>query len=149
MTTSVQTILGFDYGRRRIGVAIGQTLTRTAAPLATVGTVHDEPDWTAIGALIEQWQPAALVVGLPLHMDDSPHALTDAARGFAAGLEQRYRLPVHLVDERLSSVEAEQQLVAAGRGGKRHTRAGKGVVDREAAQVILQSWLHQHTRPQS
>ncbi len=132
-------LLGFDFGSKRIGVAIGQTLTGSARPLTTLNNRDGAPDWSAISTLIEQWQPVALVVGLPLHMDGSEHDMTRAARRFGNRLAGRYNLPVHHVDERLTSIEAEQALGSAGRGGY-----DKGEVDRLAAQTILQTWLDQN-----
>lgn len=130
------TALGFDYGLRRIGVAAGQGLTRTATALATVAARDGKPDWDAIGRLIGEWRPEALVVGLPRHMDGSEHPLAARVRRFGNQLHGRYRLPVHYVDERLSSREAETLL--KGQGGR-----GKEAIDRLAAQLILQTWLEQ------
>jgi putative Holliday junction resolvase len=133
------TVLAFDYGEKRIGVANGQTVTCTAAPLATITVTDQRPDWTAIETLIAQWRPALLVVGLPLNMDGTEHAMTVAARRFAAKLHGRYKLPVEMVDERLSSVAAEEQL-RDSRLGKQKRRQ-KESVDQFAAQVILMSWF--------
>ncbi len=138
MTARPRTLLGFDYGLKRIGVAVGQELTRTANALETLHVPESGIDWSAIGALIDEWQAEALVVGIPLNMDGSEHEMTLAARRFARRLQGRYRLPVYEIDERLSSVEAEHALRA--RGERRHRR---GEVDREAAQVILQTWLNE------
>ena len=91
-------VLGFDYGVRKIGVAVGQTVTRTATPLQTLPTRDHRPDWAAITRLIAEWQPEALVVGLPFEMDDTEAPVAARARRFARQLEGRYRLPVHLAD---------------------------------------------------
>ena len=131
-------LLGFDFGSKRIGVAIGQTLTASARPLVTLNNRDGAPDWQAIGALIEQWQPVALVVGLPLNMDGSEHEMTRAARRFGNRLAGRYNLPVHHVDERLTSIEAEERLSEMGKRDY-----DKGEIDRLAAQSILQTWLEQ------
>ncbi len=139
MNQAPSTVLGFDYGLRRIGVAVGQTLTATATPLTTIHAQDGQPDWESIGALISEWSPKALVVGLPLNMDGTEHEMTQAARTFAAQLQTRYHRPVHLVDERLSSLEAERILNAQGKRG----RSGKTDIDKIAAQLILQSWLAQ------
>jgi putative Holliday junction resolvase len=128
-------VLGFDYGTRRIGVAVGQTVTGTATPLATLPTRDETPDWEAIGRLVADWQPEALVVGLPLEMDDTEAPVAVRARRFARQLEGRYRLPVHLADERLTTREAKRQL---GRDGIRNTAA----VDAVAARFILETWLN-------
>lgn len=140
--TAPGTLLGFDFGLKRIGIAVGQGLTRTATPLATLRAMDGEPDWAAVTAVIETWRPQALIVGLPRNMDGGEHALAAAARGFGRRLEQRYGLPVHWIDERLSSREAEQQLAASGR--PRRLKGRKGDIDKVAAQIILQTWLSQH-----
>ena len=132
------TLLGFDFGTRRIGVAVGQMVTSTARPLTTLDNRDGGPDWQTITDLVETWWPVALVVGLPFHMDGSEHTITRLARRFGNRLAGRYRLPVHVVDEHLSSVTAQQQL-ATRQGG----HPDKGEVDRIAASVILQTWLDQ------
>lgn len=127
-----QVLLGFDYGQRRIGVAVGQTITATATALATLTARDGQPDWAEVTALIEQWRPDALVVGLPLRLDGTESELSRAAQRFARRLEGRYKRPVHLMDERLSSRTAEQTRT---RGGARQG------LDALAAQVILQDWF--------
>lgn len=139
------TILGFDFGKKRIGVAVGQTLTASARPLTTLRVHNEQPDWDAIGRLIESWQPAQLVVGLPINMDGSEHALSATVRQFAEHLQNRYALPVHLIDERLSSREAQQIAGAMGGRNAPHTQAAKEEVDRIAAQIILETWLSQQS----
>ncbi len=130
----METLLGFDYGRRRIGIAVGQEITGTATPLGTVTARDGVPDWKRISALIEEWQPARLVIGLPRHADGSNSDMTRAARKFAQQLEARYRLPVTTMDERLSShAAAELQRERAGSPGSD--------LDAIAAQIILQDWL--------
>ncbi len=128
-------LLGFDYGSKKIGVASGQNLTGQAAPLDTLAMVQQRPDWDAIGRLIEQWRPDRLVVGLPLNMDDTPTPLTERVRRFARQLQGRYRLPVELVDERLTSKAARADFGAA--------TARKGL-DAFAAKLIIETWLSQH-----
>lgn len=115
-------------------MAVGQTVTGTASALETVAVRQNRPDWAAIERLLAQWQPEALVVGRPLNMDGSEHELTRAARRFGNQLSGRYNLPVHQMDERLSSVEAE-------RLHGRPQQNNKGEIDKLAAQLILQSWL--------
>ncbi len=137
-TTPQRTCLGFDYGLRRIGVAVGETLTGSARPLQTVAARDGEPDWDALGGLIRSWEPDALVVGVPLHLDGARQPMTDAAQRFARRLEGRYRLPVHRVDERLSSDEARRVLAERGVTG----RAARGRLDPVAAQIILETWLN-------
>lgn len=118
-------VLGFDFGARRIGVAIGNRLTGHARPLTTIDAVDTEARWSALSAVIDEWQPVALAVGIPLHPDGAPHAMTARCERFARQLEGRYRLPVVRVDERYSSAVVE--------------RADD--VDAAAAAVILQQWL--------
>ena len=130
------TLLGFDYGPAKIGVAVGQTLTGTATPLTTLRAVKQRPDWAAIGRLIESWRPDRLVVGLPLNMDDSEAPVAAGARRFARQLEGRYRLPVALVDERLTSRGAREAL------GGRPRRIEE--LDALAAKLILETWLSEH-----
>lgn len=133
------TLLGFDFGQKRIGVAVGQTLTGTARALTTLSNRNGAPDWEAITRLLEEWRPDALVVGIPFNMDDTEHEMTRAARRFGNRLAGRYNLPVYTVDERLTSFEAEQEL------GERGGRYRKEDIDMLAAQYILQAWLEQPT----
>src|SRR5678816_2600739 len=96
-------VLGFDFGTRRIGVAIGNRLTSQARPLTTVEAGDNEARWKSLSALIDQWEPAELAVGIPRHPDGTPHAMTARCERFARQLEGRYRLPVARIDERYSS----------------------------------------------
>jgi putative Holliday junction resolvase len=130
------TVLAFDFGERRVGVAIGNTLVRHARALATIDAQATEARFAAITSLIEEWRPDALVVGVPLHADGSEHAMTRRARRFARQLAERFRLPVAEADERYTTQEAAS-LVKQARGG----RAGREQRDAVAAQVILQAWL--------
>jgi putative Holliday junction resolvase len=129
--------LGFDFGYKRIGVAIGQRLTLSASPLSTLNAKLGVPDWDLIQKLILQWRPNALVVGLPTCIDGTEQYTTNAARGFARQLRKRFALPVHLVDERLSTREARAHLFATG--GYRKIKQSE--VDSIAACVILEQWL--------
>lgn len=136
-----RTLLGFDYGKRRIGVAVGQELTRTSQALCTLNNTSKGPDWPAIAGLIKEWQPDLLVVGQPHNMDDDrPHALAGPIRDFGDQLEQRYNLPVAFVDERLSSLEAEARLADSGKS--RNDKRDKASIDKLAAAIILQTWLN-------
>lgn len=130
--------LGFDYGKKHTGVAVGSRHSGAAEPLAVLAAHGERPDWEAIGKLVEAWQPQALVVGLPLNMDGSNNAMTHAAQKFGAALAARYNLPVHMVDERLSSRAATDKLLDAGIPLKRHKRQ----IDKHAAQTILQAFLN-------
>jgi putative Holliday junction resolvase len=133
------TLLAFDFGHRHIGVAVGQTLTGSASALAVV-SVAGKPDWQAITLIIGQWQPVALVVGLPLASDGSESEMSKDARRFGRQLENRFGIPVLYEDERLTSFTAEQRFVdSRGRGDLR--RKDAVLKDAMAAQVILESWL--------
>ncbi len=135
-----RTLLGFDYGSKRIGVAVGQELTRTAQGLRTLHNNQSGPDWPAISELIQEWQPDLLVVGMPHNMDDTPHSLAPLIEDFGKQLQQRYNLPVVWVDERLSSLEAEARL--AGSDRSRSHKRDKANIDKLAAAIILQTWLN-------
>ncbi len=135
------TFLGLDYGTRRIGVAVGQALTGTASPLAPLTARDGVPDWDALARLIAEWQPAAIVVGVPYNMDGSRQDMTDRAERFSRQLHGRFNLPVHAIDERLSSHEAEDRLRTARREGRRG-RIAKPEIDSAAACVLLETWLN-------
>lgn len=141
MSGSPQVILAFDFGTRRLGVASGDTLTRTARALVTLDCGNQLVPWTAIDKLVREYQPAQLVVGLPWNMDGTPTLLTDASRAFAAELKARYNKPVALVDERLSSREAESQLRDARASGMKKRRNTHADVDMIAARILLEQWL--------
>ncbi len=136
-------LLAFDFGLRRIGVATGEWETRTAHPLEVIDAEANEPRFTRIAALIEEWRPVELVVGLPLSMDGEEHDLTRRARRFANQLNGRFRLPVAMVDERLTSFDADLRLREAGVKGRQR----KGLDDALAAQQILQDYLEQTREP--
>ena len=136
----LQTAIGFDFGLKRIGMAVGQSLTKSASPLGVVAMRGGEPDWAAITGLIREWRPGALVVGLPYNMDLSEQDMTQKARHFAEQLAERFPLPVHTVDERLSSREAEAALKERRRQGRR--RVTREDIDGAAACVILESWVN-------
>lgn len=138
-------VLAFDFGRRRIGVACGDTLSRSASPLKAVTAGPKGPHWQTIDALMREWRPALAVVGLPYNVDDSESAMTSAARAFAAALKDRYHLPIVLVDERYSSLEAQANLRATRQAGLRKRRVAKNDVDAAAACVILERWFTQET----
>jgi putative Holliday junction resolvase len=135
------TVLAFDYGLRRIGVAVGNVVTSTAEPLLTLPAAGGEPDWAAIGACVADWRPGLAVVGVPYNMDGSPGTLTAAALAFASALATRFGLEVVTVDERLSSHEAEDALRQRRRAGLLGRRVQRADVDKEAARVLLRQWL--------
>jgi putative holliday junction resolvase len=135
------TVLAFDFGTHRIGVAVGNTLIRFAQPLVTIAGDSDTTTLAAIAALVNEWQPQQLVVGLPLHADGTPHAMTAKARDFARELGKRFGLPVALVDERWTTQSAQDQLNRE-RGG----RDGRAHRDEMAAQIILQAFFDEQQR---
>jgi putative Holliday junction resolvase len=136
MSGGPRILLGFDFGSKRIGVAVGQVVTRTATALETLESRHHRPDWNGVSRLVKEWQPEALVVGLPLTLEGAEQELTVAARRFGRQLQGRYGLTVHFADERLSTYIATRRL-----GEQR--RDQRQWVDREAARLILQTWLNQ------
>jgi len=140
--TSARTVLAFDFGLRRIGVAVGQSVTRTANPLTVLAAQDGAPQWAEITQLIDTWGPQALIVGLPVHMDGAEQELTRAARRFGNRLNGRYNLPVFWQDERLTSAEADWMLAEAARNGARSSHE----TDSMAAALILETWLAQQPR---
>jgi putative Holliday junction resolvase len=126
----MSTVIAFDFGLKRIGVAVGNTLLRQATPLPVIVAARTDDKFAAISALLEAWQPATLVVGLPLHPDGAEHEMTARCRRFANQLHGRYDIPAMLVDERYSSAVLLQ-------------RRGEHI-DSEAAALILQQYFDQH-----
>ncbi len=131
------TVLAFDFGEKRIGVATGETLLASAHPLTVIRAESNDERFAAIGKLIAEWQPEQLVVGLPTHADGTPHEMTRLATKFAERLQKRFNLPVAMADERLSSLDAEARLRETGRNAK----SAKPLLDAVAAQLILQTWF--------
>lgn len=143
-------ILGFDFGMRHIGVAVGQSLTGTATPIGTIAAKDGIPNWEEIKACIVQWRPSQIVVGIPLHMDGSEQLLTHAARRFAERLIERYQLPVMPVDERLSSWEAKRRIVEQaefsktkerGKVKKKTRKEAVADLNAAAAAILVEQWL--------
>ncbi|WP_273151384.1 Holliday junction resolvase RuvX [Methylophaga thiooxydans] len=137
--TSSRTILGFDFGMKNIGIAVGQELTHTANPLTAIKARDGIPDWEQIHKLLDEWKPQLLIVGLPLNMDGTEQDMTAAARRFGNRLHGRFNIPVEWQDERLTTYEALDQM---GIRSKMDTRQ-RSDVDQLSAQLILQSWLNQ------
>ncbi len=139
MTISIPsgTLLAFDFGTKRIGIAVGNSISGTAQPLTTINDEKNDTRFATIGALISEWQPAALVVGLPCNADGTPHEMTALCRRFANRLKGRFNLPTLLVDERYTSAAASAALDEEGI----HGRKQKSLIDQYAAQQILQAYF--------
>ena len=140
-TTRARTILAFDFGRRRIGIAVGDTVTRSAAPRPAALVHASGPDWGAIAREVRAALPEVLLVGLPLQADGTPGMLSPAAREFGAALAARFALPVEYVDEWGSSLEANAALKGKRARGERRRRVSREDIDSAAAAVILERWL--------
>jgi putative Holliday junction resolvase len=136
---SITSVLGFDYGLKRIGVATGQTITSTATPLTTIKQSADGSHWQEISAVVAKWKPDALIVGIPYMLDGSETEMSQHTRDFKQQLEQHYQLPTFLVDETLSSYQAEATL----RQNMKIGQHNKAEIDKMAAAIIVQSWLDQ------
>lgn len=139
MHDKITSVLGFDYGKKRIGIATGQTISHSATPCTTLNQIDGNPDWLAIETEIKQWKPQALIVGMPYHTDGSENKMTAAARHFCYELEKRFKLPVFEVNEALSSQQAEEILKQDVKINKQN----KHEIDRIAAAIIVQRWLDQ------
>jgi putative Holliday junction resolvase len=137
---SAEVIIAFDYGVRRIGVAVGQTTTATASPAGVI-PVRGSPDWPAIERCVREWSPGRLLVGVPYNMDGTETVLTATCRAFADDLARRFGLPVDCVDERLTSAAATADLREARRSGARTRRVRREDIDAHAARLILETWL--------
>ena len=133
------TLLAFDFGEKRIGVAVGEWALAQAHPLTTIRSEINTERFAAIAALIAEWKPCRLVVGLPVSLDGTPHAMTARCTRFANQLRGRFGLPVDYAEERLSSVEAEERLRESGHNAK----SAKEHIDALAAQIILQGYFEQ------
>ena len=140
-----EVILSVDFGLRRIGVASGDTITRTAHPRTTISNGHHGPDWPALDRILTDTRPARIAVGEPYNADGSESPLTGAARRFATELARRSGLPVDLVDERWSSQDAEERLRDERASGDRRRRVTKEAIDAAAAAVILERWFERKT----
>lgn len=141
------TVLGFDYGKARIGVAVLNTLAGIATPQSTVQARDGVPDWNAISRCLQEWQPARLVVGMPRKLDGSDSAMQEPIERFIRQLQGRYHLPVDVVSEQLSSLEAEQRLKQARQAGRKR-KVRKEDIDQVAATIILESWMQEYAHGQ-
>lgn len=149
--TNLETLLAFDYGTQKIGCAVGNMQLQTSSPLDLVKAQNGTPNWDQITEIVAEWQPDAMVIGLPDNMDGSDSAISERAKKFSRQLKERYRVPCFLMDERLTSFEARDHLSAVdevrGRPGKTAKKSRKGpTVDAVAAQLILQSWYRAEDR---
>ena len=138
------TYVAFDYGSKRIGVAVGESLLGTAQPLLVLSNHCGTPDWSRIDALISEWQPTGLVVGIPLMLDGSEQPVTGQSRGFLKRLHKRFQLPIYAAEERFTSRLAQQELAQQRARGQRG-RTRKGDVDTLAAALILEGWFAEPT----
>ena len=144
-----QTVLGFDYGRRKIGIAVGQISTGFAEGIATILADSPAGPWLKIEKLIDEWRPDTLVVGLPLAIDGSEPEFAGCAREFGRQLHLRFKLPVDFVDETLTTDFADAIIREITAPGKRITKRRKSVRDQLAAELILKTYLHECTAPQT
>ena len=138
---ALRLLLGFDYGSKQIGVAVGQVITGQARELCVLKAQNGVPDWQKVEALMREWQPAAIVVGLPLNMDGTPSEMSARAEKFARRLNGRFNLPVHTPDERLTTYEAKGQRLRDGQRGSYRDNP----VDALAAALLLEGWLEHHS----
>ena len=132
-------VLGFDFGQKRIGIAVGNNISKTARALTTIDSLSNNQKFEAIQKIIEEWQPVSIVVGVPFNVDGSEHRITNLSKKFAKQLEQKYSLPTHLIDERYTSIEASHEI----KDKKIYLKKKKLLIDQIAAKIILQSYLDQ------
>ena len=135
------SLLGIDFGFKRIGLAVGQTITGSTSALNTLPNERHNTNWNGLDKVIQEWRPDTFVLGLPVHKDGTDHDVTKAVRKFAVQLEERYGKPIHFQDERLSSSEAEGILQQQRASGSRKKKVQKEDIDKLAAALILQRWL--------
>lgn len=133
--------IAFDFGMKRIGVAVGQSITKTATPLDFLAAKDGIPDWNSITSLLKKWQPEKLIVGLPLNIDGSDQPITLCARKFSNRLFEHYKIPVVVIDERFTTIEARAQLFEEGG----YSAVKKGLIDSMAAKLILEDWLRKNS----
>ena len=132
-------VIGFDFGQKRIGVAVGNNISKTAQALITIDSSSNNQKFEVIQKIIEEWQPISIVVGVPFNVDGSEHKVTNLSKKFAKQLEQKYSLPTHLIDERYTSIEASHEV----KDKKIDLKKKKLLIDQIAAKIILQSYLDQ------
>lgn len=137
MTHANRTILGFDFGKKSIGVAIGQEVTGTASPLPSLAARDGIPDWSRIEAIYQEWQPQLVIVGLPLNMDGTNQDITHAARKFGNRLHNKFKKTVEFYDERLTTADAKTRLFELGG----YKKLEKGKIDSVSACLIAEGWM--------
>jgi putative holliday junction resolvase len=135
----LKKVLAFDYGKSRIGVASGQTLTNTASPLTTIRCINGKPNWKEIKKIIDKWKPNEIIVGLPLDMNEEETESTKMAKAFGQEMQSNFNIPVSFIDEKLSTREARWRLEDGTQKSVRHIK-----VDAIAACVILETWMNQN-----
>lgn len=136
----MSTLVSFDFGKQRTGIAIGNTITGIATPHTVIQSKNNQPNWDQITALLSEWRPERLIVGIPYHLDGKSNEMTEAALRFSRQLEGRYNLAVNTINEALSSREAEQRLKQSRQQG-RNKKIKKEEIDKLAAAIILESWF--------
>ena len=134
----LKLVLGFDYGSKQIGVAVGQAVTGQARELCVLKAQNGVPDWQKVAQLLQEWQPDALVVGLPLNMDGSPSEMSARTEKFSRQLHGRFQIPVHTHDERLTTYAAKGERMDRG---QHHSNYRENPVDALAAALLLEGWL--------
>lgn len=130
-------IIAFDFGVKSIGVAIGQKVTETGSPLSAIKAVDGIPNWETLDSIFKEWQPESIIVGYPTNMDGSDQIITARAKKFGKRLYNRFKVPVHGHDERLTTVEAKERLFELGG----YKKLSKGKIDSVSAVLILESWF--------
>lgn len=138
-----QIVLAFDFGMKHIGVAVGQTSLNQASALKTLLAKQGTPNWNVIGKLVHEWNAKAFIVGIPVNLNGAEQAITQAAKRFSKELTTRFKLPVHHVDERLTTVEARQQVFNVGG----YKKLQETEIDSYAAMLILEQWLTEQAKP--
>ena len=133
--------LGIDFGLKRIGIAKGSTQLGTADPLTAMRNINGTPEWSTLDALVKQWEPVGIVIGLPLDADGELQEITHITRGFGKRCAKRYQLPIMWMDERYSSLQASETLAQLRQSGQRSKRTHKEDVDTLAAALILERWF--------
>lgn len=141
MSVNQQTILAFDFGMKYIGVAVGQTISRSASPVTTLMAQHGVPNWPEIDTLIRDWKPQRLLVGIPLNMDGTEQPMTLSARTFAEALAKRSQLPLDEVDERLSTWEAKNRVFARDKRNKSLSPTALARINAESAVILIEQWM--------